>query len=218
MKMEKLTENKIRIIVNSEDLDKNNTDLHSLMTKAIETQGLFYEMLAKAEKELGFHTEGCKLLIEAFSSIDGILVFTITKYHADEANSSSLIPAAVPPKKKLKVKRKSSNIMNKQLIYNFSTFDEFCEFCNCINNNKSFDIKQFSKNLSLYLYNDTYYLIVKDVVTNYKHVAFFHLMGAEFGRYMSYSETFENKLIERGKVIIKKNAFKTGLKAFGYNK
>ena len=41
MKKEKLTENKIRVIVSTEDLIKTNTDLNSIMAKAIESQKLF---------------------------------------------------------------------------------------------------------------------------------------------------------------------------------
>ena len=51
MKIEKLTENKIRVIVNHDDLTKNNIDSHSLMNKALNTQNLFLEILEKAEEE-----------------------------------------------------------------------------------------------------------------------------------------------------------------------
>lgn len=81
MKIEKITENKIRILVKSEDLDFENLDLHTIMTKAIEQpQGFFLDLLNRAEAEVGFNTDGYKLLIEAYSSIDEDLVFTITKY------------------------------------------------------------------------------------------------------------------------------------------
>ena len=80
MKIEKLTENKIRVIINLDDLKKNNLDFHTIMQKPIESQKLFLEMLLKAEKELGFYTEGCKLLVEAFSSSEDVFIFTITKY------------------------------------------------------------------------------------------------------------------------------------------
>lgn len=46
----------------------------------MEAQNLFFEILERAEEELDFHTDGYKLLIEAFSSSDEKLVFTITKY------------------------------------------------------------------------------------------------------------------------------------------
>ena len=99
MKIEKLTENKIRVIINLDDLKKSNLDFHTIMQKPIESQKLFLEMLLKAEKELGFYTEGCKLLVEAFSSSEDVFIFTITKYIEKSVNSSN--------KPQVKVKKKT---------------------------------------------------------------------------------------------------------------
>ena len=41
MKIEKLTDNKIRVIINLEDLKKNNLDFNTIMEKPIESQKLF---------------------------------------------------------------------------------------------------------------------------------------------------------------------------------
>ena len=37
MKIEKLTENKIRIIIKQEDMESNNIDLHKFVLKSIES-------------------------------------------------------------------------------------------------------------------------------------------------------------------------------------
>ena len=135
MKIEKLTEDKIRIIVNPSDLELENLDMKSIMTKAIERQGFFVHMLEKAKDEVGFNTDGCKLLIEAFSSSDDILVFTITKYSERESSKN------IDFNRKLKVKRKSLNATNKEAVYKLRSFDEFCDFCECIDKEYKFDIK-----------------------------------------------------------------------------
>lgn len=67
LQIEKLNENKIRITLNLEDLKENNIDLHSFMASSIESQDLFYSMLDKAEKEVGFETKDYKLMIEALA-------------------------------------------------------------------------------------------------------------------------------------------------------
>ena len=67
MQIEKLNENKIRITLNLDDLKENNIDLHSFMSNSIESQDLFYTMLDKAEKEVGFETKDYKLMIEALA-------------------------------------------------------------------------------------------------------------------------------------------------------
>ena len=67
MQIEKITENKIKIILNIQDLQEKNIDLHSFMSNSIESQDLFYDMLDKAKKEIGFETKDYKLIIEALA-------------------------------------------------------------------------------------------------------------------------------------------------------
>lgn len=212
MKIEKLTENKIRVIVNSSDLKLKNLDIHLLMSKALEKQTFFANMLEKAKEEVGFNTDGCRLLIEAFSTSDDILIFTITKYSTQDINVSSNTS-----RKKLTVKRKTLDLLKKQAIYRFENFEEFCNFCECISKVNNFDVKNFSKNISLYLYNNTYYLLVKNINTAYINANIFYSITSEFAKPLSYSNSFENKLVEHGKVIIKRTAIITGIKYFVYD-
>ena len=88
MKIERITENKIRVIIDIDDLEKDNTDLKAIFNKNLSTQDFFLNILKKAEKEVDFYTDGCKLLIEAFTSTDNVVVFTITKYASDKKNTS----------------------------------------------------------------------------------------------------------------------------------
>lgn len=210
MKIEKLTENKIRVVINSEDLDKTNIDLHSLMTKNIERHVLLSEILEKAESEYGFDTDGCKLLIEAFSSHEDFLVFTITKYSITEISNAY----SSTSKKKVLVKRKSIDLCNKLSVYSFENFDGFCNFCNYINNMHEFDTKKLSKNISLYLYNNTYYLLLKNINTKNENLKKFYSLISEFAKLVSSSESFSSKLLEYGKPIMKKDAINTGIKYF----
>ena len=80
MKIEKLTENKIRIVLKLEELTNKNIDLHDFMVDNLKSQKFFIDILDKADQEVGFNTKDWKLLIEAFSSLDDVFLFTITKY------------------------------------------------------------------------------------------------------------------------------------------
>ena len=160
--------------------------------------------MALAKKELNFDSEGSKLLIEAFLISDEILVFTITKNSSNVKNSSYDFP------KKLVAKRISS-FSKKQAIYSFSSFEDFCKFCYMINSISTFDFKKFSKNVALYLYNNTYYMIVENINLDYEKKNLFFSSVSEFS-FSSFSNNFENKLIEYGKPIIKKNAITIGAK------
>jgi len=79
MKIEKLNENKIRIIFNNKDLEENNIDLHSFMSNSIETQTLFLDLLDEADKKLGFNTDNHKIAIEILSLNNNSFVLTITR-------------------------------------------------------------------------------------------------------------------------------------------
>lgn len=210
MKIEKLTENKIRVILNLNDFAKEHTDIHAIMTKPVESQSFFLDILLKAEKELNFHTDGCRLLIEAFSSEEDVLVLTITKYaHSKEKQNleNSL-------KNKVLVKRKTIDYSSKNVIYSFENFEEFCRFCKYVNKVFNLDLKKVAKSFSLYDYNSTYYFIIQNINNNMKLVKKFHLIATEFGKPSLYSEGFINKLLEHGKPIMKKNAIKTCVKYF----
>lgn len=211
MKIEKLTENKIRVIIKPIDLGQTDIDLHTIMTKSFENKTFFLDLLSKAEKEVGFNTEGCKLLIEAFSSSDDVLVFTITKYTNPDYNFSCKNNSN---EKKFIVKRKSINLENKDAIYKFDNFDIFCNFCVCINNIKDFEVKKLCKNTHLYLYNNIYYLSLSKINTNYIHLRKFYSLISEFAKLHSSSSNFNNKLLEHGQLIIKKDAISTGIKYF----
>ena len=70
MKIEKLDENKIRITLNMEDLNAHDIDYHTFMSNSIETQSIFMDMLNTAEREVGFNTDDCRIMIEAVALRD----------------------------------------------------------------------------------------------------------------------------------------------------
>ena len=194
MKIEKLTENKIRVIVEPSELGLSNDNVHTMMHKTIGSQEFFLNILRKAEKEVDFNTDGCKLLIETFSSFDDFFVFTITKYIPNA-------PKNTGTNKKLIVKRKTFPNINQKAICRFDNFDAFCEFCNAAKVLQSI-------NSSLYSWKGFYYLILKNVdVKSYSILS-------EFAKFISSSDIFEYKLLEHGNAVIKKNAISTGIKFF----
>ncbi|MBQ9658573.1 MAG: adaptor protein MecA [Clostridia bacterium] len=208
MKIEKLTDNKIRIILNIEDLEKNNVDFKSILSHSAESQNLLLNILTQAEKEVGFYTKDSKILIEAFGSSNGQLIFTITKFSPGTVQTLS-------PKKKLNAKRKNLSLTNKNAIYSFDSFDVFCDFCSSLSDSFHKDIKHLCSNVSLYFYNDTYYLIFRNINPDFKLLKSFYSSISEFAHFTCASDIFERKLVEHGKVIFKSNALKKCAEIFG---
>lgn len=206
MKIEKLTDNKIRIIINIDELSKENIDIHSLAQNTDKVHSLFQTILVEAEKQVGFKVQNCKLLVEAFSTSEGYVVFTLTKY------KNELSPENSP--KKLKFKRKTYSNSYRNAIYKFNNFEEFCNFCTYCSSSKFFDLKDFAKNISLYEYKSLYYLVFSNINKDFKYANLFYTSISEFSNLVSSSLVFKSKLIEHGKVIFKGNAIKNGIKYF----
>lgn len=213
MKIEKLTENKIRIIIKQEELKDKSLDLHTIMTKAAESQGLFLEILDRAKKEIGFNADGHKLLIEAFSSSDDVMVFTITKYEViKDDNKNFAFPIS---HKNLKVKRKI-NVISKSnfAVYRFDDFETFCLFCDNLKHHKQICLRGLIHSNSLYLYNGFYYFVLSEINLEHKSLSKFYTLLSEFSIFYSHDHCFKNKLNEYGKIIFKKNAINNVFKYF----
>ena len=210
MKIEKLTENKIRIILRNEDFKDKNIDIKKLLFTTPESQNLFLEILNRAKKEVNFDTDGHKLLIEAHFENDDAFIFTITKYIENNNYFKT------KPKKFLTVKRKSQILNSSCYIYEFNTFEDFCDFCNFINKNHNITLNNLFKTSILYLYNNTYYLVIDNIDLSNKSLSILHSSLLEFSSFLSFTKNFKFKLKEHGKDIIKNNAINTGIKYFSY--
>ena len=208
MKIEKLTDNKIRIILDIDDLARKNIDVHSLIKNNDGTQRFFKKILKEAQKEVGFDVADAKLLIEAFISTEGFFVLTFTKIANEFKEKSVLIP---------KAKRKSDNQTSNTSVYMFDTFDDFCNFCTYLNNSNLENLKKFAKKISLYEYDSKYFLIFSEIDKNFKDISLFYIAICEFAKLVSNSPCFFSKLIEYGKPIFKNNAIQHGINFFESN-
>lgn len=214
MKIEKIAENKIRIVIKQEDLKDPSLDLHTIMTKAVESHGLILEILNKAKKECGFDTEGYKLLIEAFSSQDEVMVFTITKYKVEKILDSA--PCAHPTyPKRLAVKRKIDHLSQTNFsIYRFSDFEQFCSFCSSLKLHRQISMRGLVHSSSLYAYNGNFFLVLSGIQSQHKSFVPFYTLLSEFSIFCTHATNFENRLKEYGKCVMQKNAFATTIKFF----
>lgn len=208
MKIEKLTENKIRIILKQEDFKNKTIDIQNLLLTEPETQSLFLEILNKAKKEINFDTDGHKLLIEAYFQSTDVFIFTITKYL--ESNNT----LKTNSKNFLTIRKKSTSLNNTCHIYEFDNFEDFCDCCKYINQNNKINLKKLFKTSALYLYNNTYYLVIDDINTSNTSLKIFHSSLLEFSNDINHSKNFKFKLKEHGKKVIKSNAINTGIKYF----
>ena len=184
MKFEKLNDAKIKIIVSIHDMEEKNISVRNLFSNSEPSQELLQKLLQMAEQEIGFKVDDSKLLIEATLSSEEECTFIITK---------------------LQEKLENTNNTN-SFIFKFNTFDTFIELCTFLNNFSDLNLKDFSQNFSLILYNNTYYLYNSDVENFSVLLDYMTNVFAEFGTNVSDSPNIHGILNEYGKVIFEKNA------------
>ncbi len=131
MKFEKITDNKIKISLTSEDMDMNNISKNILISDNFIAHPLLQSFLERAEQELNFKVNDENLLVEILNVNDGF-IFTITK-----VNSDYLI------------------YDNSHFVYKFENFNNFLAFCTYIKNMNWSVFEDFC----LFIYNNVYFLI-----------------------------------------------------------
>lgn len=79
MQIEKINNNKIKVVININDLEENHIDVNTFMSNSLEHQDLFLNILDLAEEKFDFYVNNSKLSIESISISNNIFIFTITK-------------------------------------------------------------------------------------------------------------------------------------------
>lgn len=208
MKFEKLSDNKIRIILTIQDLAEKNIDFQSFMSNNIESQDILLDMLEEAKKETGFDAENSNLKIEALALADTNFVFTITKI-TPEADKNKVL------KRKIMIKRKCMNPSTTQAIYIFHSFEDFCSLLKFLSQrNLMMYSNAIADNIELYSYKNNYYLLMNDIHSAVIDKIKFYTCITEFARCITNSKVFASKLKECGTLVMKNNALEIGFENF----
>lgn len=196
MKIERINDNKLKIVLSKQDLIDKDIDIHTLNPNSMESQDLFFDILQEIEFYYGFDMGNSQVLLEGVSTSNGGMILTVTKSNThthDHTHTSSKQPP------KLKVKKKASNNDIKELVYKFDCFDNFLEFVYRL---KRLPIKYEN---TLYEYNNNYYLFLNctaDYQETYKKLLF---VLSDYATFTS-NPAIKNKLSEHGSVIIENQA------------
>lgn len=189
MKIEKLTDNKLKITLSIADLEARNIDLQSFIYNSPESQDLFWDMMNEAEREYGFDVNESMIYVEASSNGTGIFTLIVTK--TDEPNFVQQARQKANIKKKnIKLKRKNVQFTSQEALYMFDNFDDICDFC------KTIDLESLDDN-TLYKLEDKYYLEIKN--NNLNHIL-------DFATIVKSQDLYIGKINEYGKIIAEKNA------------
>ena len=204
MRFEKISTNKLKIILSDGDIPPVETleeMIHS--TNAKET---FLGLLDKAEKEVGFKTKNYKIKVDAKPLDSGEFEFLVTK----------LIKLSGPSREKVRFGKSADKErkLHQNAYYKFVSFDDVIGFSQYLKNNKVTYINRFSKECTLYDYNDAYYLIFKNIDPNYNYTAKVYSGISEFSKFISHDTTEISAIEEHGNQVVKNNAISTLQKYF----
>lgn len=131
MRIEKIDDNKLKIMFNSDELEENNITVHSFLSGSNEAKKLFLAILDIANEEFGFDIENCNIFSETLSFGNKNFIIFITKKFASSENIE-------------------------KLIYRFDTIEDLFQFCKYAN----FELENIDIENSLYKYNDSFFIVI----------------------------------------------------------
>ncbi len=200
MFIEKISDDKIKVTVNKEDIKIWNVDIKNLTENTPEAQDLFWFALRQAEKDVNFKVGEAQLLVEAIPSKTEGFIMLISKMDPKENVMDVLGKSTLRRQaSEIKVKKRSRSA---QLI-NIFKFADFETLCSCIKQIK----EMFYGKSALYKYEDKFYLML----IPYDTMMFFETENIimEYGVRVASPTLYEGVLKEHGTVMIEENAFET---------
>ena len=202
MKIEKINDNKIRITLTFDELEKRDISLKEIEHDSSKAKELFFNLIEESDLEGDFIIDDSHLFIEACSDNNNLFIVTITKIdNIPELKNYSFLNGK---RKSSKNKSRSSTSFKYRVdsnIYSFNSIDVILELCNKSKTENLF----FGRN-SLYKYNNKYFIIFsKATIKNKKFLKTYVFLSEYCNDYHSY-DLLEISIIEKSKLIIKNNA------------
>lgn len=206
MKVEKINENKIKITLTFEELEKRDISLKDIEKNTLIAKNLFIDLIEESNIDEDFKLEDSQLFIEAASDNNNLFIVTITKVDSiPELKKYSLFEE--------NIKRSDRNTKNKSFtnsnisykvrsnLYAFDSIDKILDMCSLTKNDKIF----FGKN-SLYKHENTYFLVFsQSSIKNKKFLKTFIFLSEFCSNYYS-QDIFTTGIIEKSKLIIENSA------------
>ncbi len=200
MHIEKISDDKIKVTVNKEDVKIWNVNIKNLTDNTPEAQDLFWFALRQAEKDVDFKVGEAQLLVEAIPSKTEGFIMLISKMDP-KTNVMEVLEKGIIHRHgtEIKVKKRSRNAKPIN-IFKFSDFEDLCQ---CVNQVKG----MFCGKSALYKHKEQFYI----VLSPYDTMTFFETENIimEYAQRVPSPSLYEGVLKEYGTLMIEENAFET---------
>ncbi len=222
MKIEKISDNKIKITLTIEELSERKITLKDIEKNHAKAQNLFMDLIEESNLHDDFINENTELFVEASSDNSNFFMVTITKIDYLKAlpnynlikssgelsktgakgpsKSKTTISTIFPADTNVQTTDKSKALYNiKSFIYKFDKFDNLTMFCK-----KAINDNLFVGNSCFYKYNNDYFIVFKNsTIKDPKFLNTFRLLSEYCSSY--YSSSLDKSLIaEKATLILDK--------------
>jgi negative regulator of genetic competence, sporulation and motility len=178
VKIEKIDENKLKVVLSFKDILELNLDITEISPESEICEKIFNDMLTLASQEYGFTVENSKLMIEAMPSYKEGFVMFVSKVEKVE--------------EKVEVCKNEINEVVLMEIYKFGTLDTLKYAFNIVNDSNVLKSKVFTLDGLFYLlFYRRYYSKIDIAMT----------LISDFGLKINTPQVFEGVLNEYGKEI-----------------
>lgn len=225
MKIEKISENKVKITLTIDELSERKITLKDIEKNHIKAQDLFIDLIEESNLQEEFINENTELFVEATSDNSNFFMITITKVDYLKALPSyNLLKSGKGSASKISIKdlsrleQTSPNSLDKDIrstsnsklkishaiksyIYKFECLEYLTQFCK-----KAVSENLFIGNNSIYKNSNDYFLVFKNsTIKNPEFANTFRLLSEYCSSY--YSSALAKCLInEKASVLLEKKA------------
>ena len=210
MKIERISENQLKLTLTKDDLVERDIKLEDLITPSEKTQKLFRDIMEQALEEEDFIGENTPLMVEAVPmGADGIMLI-ITKVTNKEKNGKELLQSQDARRWKKKppaAPEEAADAPSDLLIYSFAELDDVIRVSLRLEGS-------FTGDSSVYK-NDGKYFLVLQGDTYAAEASDPELILKEYGQKHISTPLARYYLLEHGETLIGEKAVKALAKTFG---
>lgn len=208
MKIERISENQLKLTLTKDDLAERKIKLEDLITPSEKTQKLFHDIMEQALDEEDFISENTPLMVEAVpSGSDGIMII-VTKVSNKEKK------ATVQDLRRWKKKPLDSMAQKEEknadiLVYSFPTLDDVIGVSVRL-------AGAFKGESAVYKNENKYFLVLQgDTYTAEESTEALEQILREYGQKHISTPLAKYYLLEHGETLIAEQAVKALAKTFG---
>ncbi len=160
MKIEKISNTQIKVILSRRDLEERNLKFTEIASVSDKTRELFKEMMEEAVREFGFTADNIPLMIEAVPIGNDEIMLLVSKVDSEEPAETALNIVPMALRDRLFVRKRVEELPEEIVfgdgrvsLYSFEHLDEVSALCAQLKT-------LYEGKSSLYKENGVYYLVL----------------------------------------------------------